>query len=329
MMNVGIIGCAGHYGIAVDSADEWKTCLIRAAASPKDGTDDTGLRILAERRGIPFYEDWREMLAKEKLDLVEVDTRYDLHAPVAAECLKKGFHVYCEKPLATEREELEVLTNAYRTSGRALGGMFNLRWTGWFLGVKKAVQEGQIGKVRLIHAQKSYKFGTRPDFYRRRASYGGMIPWVAIHALDWCLWLGGRCLSVSALQSARDNHGHGEMEMSAVMQMELENEVFATVSADYFRPVGGARHDDDRIRVTGTKGMIEVIDGVAYLENDLHRRAIPLPAPGDPFGEFVRAIENGTADMFAFDALEATRIALLAREAGDRKCTLRTNEKTK
>ena len=325
MLKMGIIGCAGHYGLALDSADKNHTCDITAVASPKDGTDDTSLRIVAARRNIPFYEDWREMIDAEKPDMVEVDTRYDRHAAVAGECLRKGCGVYCEKPLATTLEDLGMLSNAYLASGRPLGGMFNLRWSSWFLGVKRAIEAGEIGEIRLIHGQKSYKFGTRPEFFRHRDQYGGLIPWVAIHALDWCLALGGKCLSVSALQSARANRDWGETEMSAVIQMELENQVFATVSADYFRPAGGARHDDDRIRVTGSKGMIEVIDGTAWLENDGPRRAISLPEPGDAFGEFVNAIHAGTADRFAADALESTRIALLAREAGDRKCTLRAD----
>ena len=318
-MNVGIIGCAGHYRFAIESADHYHTCAIRACASGNDGTDDTALRALARERGIPFYEDWREMLKKQDLDIVEVDGRYDRHAAVACECLKKGLHVYCEKPLATTLPDLEALRRTWQSSGKALGGMFNLRWTSWFLGVKQAIAAGEIGTVRLIHGQKSYKFGTRPEFYKSRAEYGGTIPWVAIHALDWCLALGGRCRSVSALQSARGNHDHGDMEMSAVLQMELENEVLATVSADFFRPLGGARHDDDRIRVTGTRGMIEVKDGVAYLENDAPRRAIPLPEAGDPFGEFVRAIQSATAERFAEDALESTRIALLARQSADER----------
>ena len=325
MLNVGIIGCAGHYGLALDSADEFETCNIAAVAAPNDGTDDTSLKIVAGKRNIPFYSDWREMLEKERPDIVEVDNRYDRHAAVAAECLKKGCGVYCEKPLATTLEDLETLKSAWQASGQPLGGMFNLRWSGWFLGVKRAIEAGEIGEIRLIHGQKSYKFGTRPEFFRHRDQYGGMIPWVGIHALDWCLALGGKCLSVSALQSARGNHGCGETEMSAVIQMELENQVFATVSADYFRPEGGARHDDDRIRVTGTWGMIEVIDGTAWLENDRSRRAITLPEAGDAFGEFVKAINAGTADGFAIDALESTRIALLAREAGDLKRTIRTD----
>ena len=325
MLKVGIIGCAGHYGLALESADKYRSCDIAAVSAPSDGTDDASLRIVAARRNIPFYEDWREMLEKERLDIVEVDNRYDRHAAVSAECLEKGCGVYCEKPLATTLDDLEKLRTAWENSRQALGGMFNLRYSGWFLGVKQAIETGEIGRIRLIHGQKSYKFGTRPEFYKHRDQYGGMIPWVGIHALDWCLVLGGRCRSVSALQSAKDNHGHGEIEMSAVIQMELDDEVFATVSADYYRPAGGARHDDDRIRVTGTQGMIEVIDGVAWLENDKPRRAISLPEPGDAFGEFARAVMAGKVDSFARDALESTRIALLAREAGDRKCTLRAD----
>jgi len=47
MLNVGIIGCAGHYGLALDSADEFETCNIAAVAAPNDGTDDTSLKIVA------------------------------------------------------------------------------------------------------------------------------------------------------------------------------------------------------------------------------------------------------------------------------------------
>ena len=325
MFDVGIIGCAGHYLFAVESADKNHTCTIRAAAAPADGTNDVPLRKLAAERKIPFYEDWKEMLIKENLDIVEVDNRYDLHASVAQECLQRGHNVYCEKPLATTLEDLETLKNAWLRSGKALGGMFNLRWSDWFLGVQQTISAGKIGEVRLIHGQKSYKFGTRPEFYRHRSQYGGMIPWVGIHALDWCLAIGGHCHSVAALQSCKDNHEHGEVEMSAVVQMELENEIFATVSADFFRPIGSARHDDDRIRVTGTKGMIEVIDGIAWLENEEKRHAIDLPKPGDPFGEFVRAISEGTSEIFAEEAIESTQVALLAREAGDRKCILKVD----
>ena len=323
-MRVGIIGCAGHYRFAVESAQQHKTCEIAALASPGDGTNDTALRELAAELRIPFYEDWRQMLDTEALDLVEVDNRYDLHAACAIECLQRGLHVYCEKPLATTLDDLDRLRAAWLASGKALGGMFNLRWTSWFLAVQQAIEAGEIGEVRLIHGQKSYKFGVRPDFYRERAKYGGTIPWVAIHALDWCLALGGHCHRVSALQSARGNHDHGELEMTALIQMELDNEVFASVSADFLRPTGGARHDDDRIRVTGTRGMIEVKDGVAWLENDLPRRALPLPPPGDPFGAFVRAIASKTDQSFAEQALESTRISLLAREAADQRRTLET-----
>ena len=321
-MNVGIIGCSGHYRFAVESTLLHKSFELRAVAGCADGTDHAPLRALAAEQGIPFYEDWKDMLAAVPLDLVEVDCRYDLHASVAAACLREGLHVYCEKPLATNFSDLRMLEDAWKRSGRALGGMFNLRFSSWFLAARRAIDAGEIGDIRMIHGQKSYKLGVRPDFFRTRAQFGGLIPWVAIHALDWALALGGSCKRVSALHSARENRGLGDLEMTAVIQMELEDEILATASADYLRPLGAARHDDDRIRVTGTRGMIEVIDGCAFLENDLPRRALPLPAPGDPFGEFLRAIESGDDARWARQALDSTRVSLLARRAADERCTL-------
>ena len=106
--------------------------------------------------------------------------------------------------------------------------------------------------------------GTRPEFYSKRALFGGLIPWVAIHAVDWAMEIGGHCQSVAASHSTRANRGNGEMEATSALLMELDNGVIATVTADFLRPTASARHDDDRLRVTGTQGMIEAIDGKVY-----------------------------------------------------------------
>ncbi|MBQ6646476.1 MAG: hypothetical protein IJM56_07330, partial [Clostridia bacterium] len=59
-----------------------------------------------------------------------------------------------------------------------------------------------------------------------------------------------------------------------------------------------------------------------WLENDTPRRALPLPEPGDAFGAFLKSISSGAAHSLAKDALESTRVALMAREAADKKCTM-------
>ena len=62
------------------------------------------------------YKDWRELLAKEadKIDSVNVSTPDHMHAPIAMEAIKKGKHVYCQKPLTHEVYEARRLTLAAR-----------------------------------------------------------------------------------------------------------------------------------------------------------------------------------------------------------------------
>src|SRR5207249_5088681 len=62
-----------------------------------------------------------------------------------------------------------------------------------FRAARQAVQQGAIGEPILISSQKSYKYGAkRPWFYRERKTYGGTIPWVGIHALDYMEWVSGQ-----------------------------------------------------------------------------------------------------------------------------------------
>jgi len=297
-MKIGIIGCSGHWG----QAKAWAS----AAADARDGEDTSPLRAL----NVPYYANWRDML--DNIDVAVVDSRYDMHAAIAMECLRRGKHVYCEKPLATKTRDLDELERTWRASGMALGGMFNLRYCGWFLALQTAIEDGEIGEIRLMHGQKSYRLGHRPAFYGIHEQFGGLIPWVAIHAIDWILTLGGRCTDVTARQSRKYNAGNGDLEVSAVMQMTLENEVLATVSADYFRPLGSARHDDDRLRVTGTRGMLEALNGEVYLENGQPRRRLSVGPDLNPFAVFLDAIERGGAEELACRAIESTRVALKA-----------------
>ena len=69
--------------------------------------------------------------------------------------------------------------------------------------------------------------------------------------------------------------------------------------------------------MTGTKGMLEAVDGRVWLENDAPRRELPLPEAADCFGDFLRAILAGEDPVWAERALEATRVSLLARMSAD------------
>lgn len=314
-MKVLIIGTSGHWHIVNDAVKLDNSIDIAAIAPGCPEEDMTPLRDACP--GAREYTNWREMLDNETADVIAVNPWFNLIAEITIECMKKGFDVYSEKPLATSFDQLARLTDAWHKTGRALGGMLNYRYAPWFITMQNVVSQSLIGDVRLIHGQKSYRMGTRAEFYTHRETMGGLIPWIAIHAIDWAQSFGGKCQGVSALHSTGGNRGHGEMEASSAVLLKFENGVIATVTGDYFRPTGSARHDDDRLRLTGTRGMVEVMDGHVYLENEEHRREIPNAAPENAFIAFMNAVRDGKSNEFTEYALEATRISLHARDSAD------------
>jgi len=320
-MRLAIIGVTGHVEYAM------KTLGMRAdleLVSLAQGNPEEMIQPFMDaiiKRGYcpKVYRDWRDMLDQEQIDVVSVAPWFCYSAEIAMECLKRGIHVYSEKPLATTIEKLDELTEVWKKSGCSLDGMFGLRYTPWFLAVKRAIEDGEIGEVRQIHGQKSYRMGRRSPLYYKQELYGGILPWVGIHAMDWATQLGGQCRWVKGLHSRMENRGHGELEVSSAALMELQNGVIATVTADFFRPAGSARHDDDRLRVTGTKGMIEAVDGRVFLENDLPKRELILPDAPAPMADFLDSIGTDRAKDLAEAALSVTRAALMARESADGK----------
>ncbi len=314
-MNVIIIGAAGHWHIIESAAKMDPAVKVIAIAPGCEGEDITRLKNAFPDACV--CGSWQEAIAIPDAEYAAVNPPFSFAAEINAACLRNGLHVYSEKPIATDMDGLMRIEDALSESGKVIGGMFNYRFFPWFLAMENAVNDGEIGTIRQIHAQKSYRMGVRPEFYKKRETFGGLIPWVAIHGIQWVTAFGKNCEWVSAAHSAGENRGNGEMECTSAVLMGMENGVIATVTADFFRPTGSARHDDDRLRLTGTRGMIEVIDGEVYLENEESKRKLPLPPMKNSFLEFAAAVGTDAEIDFEREAIYNTLIALLARESAD------------
>jgi predicted dehydrogenase len=269
------------------------------------------------------FSDYNTMLDETVPDIAVVNTVFCENGRIAADVIKRGIHVFCEKPLATDFDMLDRLESAYRSVNKSghvcLAGMFGLRYNSVMVTVKQAVKTGLAGNICLINAQKSYKMGIRPPFYSRRETYGGLIPWVAIHSIDWIYWLTDRRFtSVSAAHTRISNNGNGDMETAALCTFTLDGGIVASVTADMLRPRSAATHGDDRIRIAGDLGIIEAVNDRAYFTGDgsAVRELEPLPA-GDIFEDFCMSVTGNSSFLSAESALYITRIALSAREAAD------------
>jgi predicted dehydrogenase len=101
-------------------------------------------------------DDWRSVLARDDVDVVDICTPGDSHAEIAIAALAAGKHVLCEKPLANSVAEAEQMTAAadaaYARGVRAMVG-FTYRRVPAVALARQLVQEGRIGDVRHVRAQ--------------------------------------------------------------------------------------------------------------------------------------------------------------------------------
>lgn len=320
-MKTVLIGASGHSGMYLP--DHFSEDRKFTAVAPGSGGEsvDSAVKKLQQAGYAPAeYADYREMLQKEKPDVVIVDNFYGEHGSVILDAFAAGCHVLAEKPAAGNIDELERVMEAWKMAGTCFASMFTYRYDGAFYRARQLISQNAVGQIRLVNAQKSYKFGVRPEFMTRRESYGGTIPWVGIHGIDWILWMSGkRVKSVSAVQCAAEAQNGISPETTALAQFRMEDEVLASLTVDYLNPASAKSHGDDRVRIVGTGGVLEVRDGRVILTNgDGVQYPENAPVMKDMFGDFLKQVSGqGQCRISAEESFAANYAALLAQQAAD------------
>jgi len=71
-----------------------------------------------EKFGVPYYTDYRDVLAREDIDCIHICTPHYMHAPIAIAACAAGKHVFTEKPMATTPEDAEAMIRAAEAAGK-------------------------------------------------------------------------------------------------------------------------------------------------------------------------------------------------------------------
>lgn len=148
--------------------------------------DELTLKKAAQKYpGAKLYRDWREMFDKEKgkIDSVNVSTPDHMHAPAAMTAIRKGIHVFCEKPLTHEVYEARRLTLAAKEKGVATQMGIQIHSHDFYRTAVQWLKDGAIGKVKEWHSWCAAVYTTEDK--KRPAGQDPIPPNVA-----WDLWLG-------------------------------------------------------------------------------------------------------------------------------------------
>jgi predicted dehydrogenase len=120
------------------------------------GRDEAATTAAAGRLGWAAAEtDWRALIARDDVQLVDIVAPGRLHAPIAIAALQAGKHVLCEKPLANTLAEAEAMAAAadaaFPSGARAMVG-FNYRRVPAVALARRLVEQGRIGTLRHVRA---------------------------------------------------------------------------------------------------------------------------------------------------------------------------------
>ncbi|MEU9351172.1 Gfo/Idh/MocA family oxidoreductase [Streptomyces griseoloalbus] len=209
------VGMVGYAFMGAAHSQGWRTAgrvfdlPMRPELAVICGRDADAVRAAADRHGWAETEtDWRALVERDDIDLVDICTPGDSHAEIALAALAAGKHVLCEKPLANTVEEAEAMTRAaQQAQERGLLAMvgFNYRRVPATALARRMVAEGRIGTLRHVRVAYLQDWLVDPAFpltwrLRREQAGSGSLGDLGAHIVDLAQYLAGeRLAGVSAL----------------------------------------------------------------------------------------------------------------------------------
>jgi len=255
--------------------------------------DELVLKEHQDKYKVPGYQNLKDMLEKEKLDIVSICTPSGIHPGQVVMAAKAGVHVMTEKPMATRwKDGVRMVQACDEARVRLFVVKQNRRNTTLQL-LKRAVDEKRFGKINMVQIN---VFWTRPQEYYDQATWrgtweldGGALMNQASHYIDLIDWLIGPVESIQAMTGTlgRDI----EVEDTGVMNVRWRNGALGSMSVTMLTY---PKNMEGSITILGEKGTVRIA-GVAV--NDIQHWEFDEPRDYD---EQISSANYETTSVYGF-----------------------------
>ena len=186
-VRVGLIGC-GNIG-ARGHAPAYKRIAEATLVAACDIVPEHS-NALAVEYEIDEYTDYRRLLERDDIDMVDLCVPTYLHASLAVEALEWGKHVLCEKPIARNLTEADAMIKTARKTGLKLMVGHVRRFDHRYVEINKAITSGEIGApVYIRRAERQWLPFPASGWHWRPEMGGGVILDIGVHIADLFRWL--------------------------------------------------------------------------------------------------------------------------------------------
>ena len=209
-----------------------------------------------------IYTEPFNMLQEINVDVVSVVSPEDTHASIVRAALNNGFHVFCEKPLATQLSDAKELVILAREQELKLRVGYILRYEPRHRVLKQHISADKLGELARIRAKRDISRTWFETYgYRVHSAYETLI-----HDIDLILWLSQqRCQTVSAWGGYLLGY---DVPETLIIVLEMEKGTLCTLESSWLAPSGapanifgwedsseaGKGVVDASLEVVGTKG---------------------------------------------------------------------------
>lgn len=219
----------------------------------------------AQLAGFESYtDDYRELLAREDIDVVSICTPNAQHEEMAIAAMKAGKHVYIDKPLSVTGESAGRIAKVADEAGVFTQMVFNNRFVPSSLRAKQLIEEGKIGEVLTFNVRYLHSGSIDPNrpIGWKQQKQGGVLLDLGSHALDLLTWMIGYpdkvfCKMHTLYNDRPTREGGRESilgEDHIAMMLEMPNGAIGAVEAS---KIATGTNDELSLEIRGTKGALK------------------------------------------------------------------------
>lgn len=223
-LNAAIIGGGAIHTCHVNALRQMPGVTLRALV---DIDSERGLK-LAMAYQCRFYQDYREMLLDDEIDVVHICTPHFEHKSMILAALAVGKQVFCEKPVGMNGGEIAEIAQAVQHASGLLGVCYQNRLNPTSQRIRRELAEGENGRMLSIKAvltwSRSGAYYTESPWRGRFASEGGsLLINQAIHTLDLMQWFAGGVTRLKGVVDSGELADVTEAEDSAMATLHFTN----------------------------------------------------------------------------------------------------------
>jgi len=271
-VNVALIG-HGFMGRAHSNAYRQVGPFMSPKLTPRlkviCGRNEAGVKEAASRLGWDEWcTDWRAVVARRDIDLVDVSTPGDSHAEIAIAAARAGKAVFCEKPLANSVREAEAMLAAVKKAGVVNMLCHNYRRIPAVMLARQIVEAGELGQI--YHFRGAYLqdwvlapgmvFGWRFD---KKKTGSGALGDIGSHSLDLARFLVGEITEIAGelttfvkehpLTEGSRKMGRKTVDDAAAALVRFANGARGTIEGTR---VASGRKNANRFEINGSRGSL-------------------------------------------------------------------------